>query len=470
MVHKIFASLSSGGWMFYDTAWALILGFTLSGIVQAFATSAGMESALGDHRFNRIAKASVLGALSSSCSYAASALAHSLFKKGADFTTAMVFMFASTNLVIELGAVLWLLMGWQFALAEFVGGIVMISLLTIILPRIVPQAQARRLRMGDSAILAADSSNAISAISSFGSISLGLVDKGLSTDRDESVSTQPSKAKKMSMRDIFSRTNFDSHQRARFTSKLQGAAGYTIGDFLMLRYELFIGFIVAGFAATVVPQSFWNSLFLTHTHLVGQGGATTGQSWIAALGASLINAVMGPFLAFISFVCSVGNVPLAAALWSGGATFGGVIAFIFADLVSFPLVAIYFKYYGKRLSIKLVLTFWAVMALSGLITQGIFGALHIVPAHRTIGAMSSTHFGFNATTILNAIALIVFIFVIFLYEKGKTMNTADESEFAQDPICLMQVRKASAPATAVVDGQTYYFCMEGCKTNFLENR
>jgi YHS domain-containing protein len=225
------------------------------------------------------------------------------------------------------------------------------------------------------------------------------------------------------------------------------AAGYTMGDFIMLRKELFIGFIVAGLAATVVPFSFWQSLFLS-----GNG------FWSA-----LENAIIGPFLAFISFVCSVGNVPLAAALWHAGITFGGVIAFIFADLLAFPLVMIYRKYYGNKIALKLSLTFWAIMSLSGLITEGIFVLLNLVPSAHHMD-MGMNKIGWNYTTILNSIFLIILGVIFWLY---KTRDPEETSEFAQDPICGMQVRKSDAPASAEVDGKMYYFCMEGCKVKFL---
>ena len=129
--------MTEAWWMLYHTFWALVFGFTLSGIVQAFVSRREMERTLGDDKAKTIAKASLFGIISSSCSYAASALAHSIFKKGANFTASMVFMFASTNLVIELGVVLWILMGWQFALAELIGGVIMIILLKLFLPKLV---------------------------------------------------------------------------------------------------------------------------------------------------------------------------------------------------------------------------------------------------------------------------------------------------------------------------------------------
>ena len=373
--------------MFYGTFWALVFGFTLSGAIQAFVTKNKMERVLGNHRPATIAKASFFGAVSSSCSYAASALAKSLVSKGADFTAAMVFMFASTNLVLELGLILWVLIGWQFALAEFVGGAIMIILLTLVMPRIFKDIKS-------------------------GPRSLQMVDEmpaGEATWKD--------------------------------------ACGYTIGDFTMVRVELLIGFAVAGLA-TLVPVSFWNLLFIS------------GHGFFS----SLENALISPIIAFISFVCSVGNVPLAAALWHSGISFGGTIAFIYADLLAAPLVLIYRKYYGTKVAVKLALAFWLIMSLSGLLTEGIFSVLKITPAvsHHH---MMMNHFGFNYTTILNIIALGVAIWVYWMY-RGRS---SEDSEFAKDFVCGMQVRVADAPASTEYNGKMYYFCMQRCKESFLES-
>jgi uncharacterized membrane protein YraQ (UPF0718 family)/YHS domain-containing protein len=385
MVSKIWTGLLEGWWMFYGTFWALVFGFTLSGIIQAFVTKNKMERVLGNHRPKTIAKASFFGAVSSSCSYAASALAKSLISKGADFTSAMVFMFASTNLVLELGLILWVLIGWQFALAEFVGGAIMIILLTLVIPRLFRNEKSgpRSLRMADE-------------------------ESGKATWAD--------------------------------------ACGYTIGDFTMVRIELLLGFAVAGLA-TLVPVSFWNKLFLN-----GHG-----------VFSSIENAVISPIIAFISFVCSVGNVPLGAALWHSGISFGGTIAFIYADLVAAPLVLIYRKYYGTKLALKLTLTFWAIMSISGLLTEAIFNMFNIIPKMND-HAMVMNHFGFNYTTILNSLALIVAILVYAIYKKG----TNASSEFAKDLVCGMQVRIADAPAQATHEGKTYYFCMPGCRDEFIK--
>jgi uncharacterized membrane protein YraQ (UPF0718 family)/YHS domain-containing protein len=382
---KIFDGLLEGWWMFYGTFWALVFGFTLSGAIQAFVTKNKMERVLGNHRPKTIAKASFLGAVSSSCSYAASALAKSLVSKGADFTAAMVFMFASTNLVLELGLILWVLIGWQFALAEFVGGAIMIILLTAVMPRLFKDIKGgpRSLAMADE------------------------MPVGKATWKD--------------------------------------ACGYTIGDFTMVRIELLLGFAIAGLA-TIVPVSFWNSLFIT------------GHGFLS----SFENVLISPFIAFISFVCSVGNVPLAAALWHSGISFGGTIAFIYADLLAAPLVLIYRKYYGTKVAVRLALAFWLIMSLSGLITEGIFKALKIEPA-ASHHHMMMNHFGFNYTTVLNVIALGVAIWVYWMYRGRKVEN----SEFAKDLVCGMQVRIADAPAKTEYEGKMYYFCMPGCKDAFL---
>ena len=415
--------------MFFDTFWALLFGFALSGVIQAVVTRKQMSRILGNHRPATIVRSSFFGMVSSSCSYAASALAHSIIKKGADFTASMVFMFASTNLVIELGIVLWLLIGWQFAIAEFVGGAIMITLISLILPRLI--------RATDLEGIFPQSKKQISRMNAGLNI--------LTVNNEAYEENESSEGEALINSPLGNR---ESGSNSSLRAKLSASAGFTIGDFTMLRVELIIGFIVAGLAMKVIPFSFWRALFIS-----GHG------FWSA-----LENAVIGPFLAFISFVCSVGNVPLAGALWGAGITFGGVIAFIFADLISFPLVMIYRKYYGSKLAIKLTLVFWFIMSVSGLATEEIFRLLNQIPNHQLM-AMGTKHFGFNATTILNGIALILAVAIFYLY---KNPPSGAESDFAQDPICGMQVRKSDAPATYSLNGVDYYFCMEGCKEAFIK--
>ena len=320
-------SLADGGGMFWQTLWALVLGFGISGAVQAFVSRTEMQRALGDHRPATMVRAGFFGAISSSCSYAASALAKTLFARGADFTAAQAFMFASTNLVVELGIVLWLLIGWQFAAAEFIGGALMIALLALVLPRVIPAAAQEAAR---DSLSGEDDPHA-----------------GHGDPQDGHASGS-------------------WRTRIRSLAGWSDAAGYTISDLTMLRKELVVGFVVAGFADAVVPVSFWRSLFLT-----GHG------FWSV-----LENVILGPFLAVISFVCSIGNVPLAAALWSGGITFGGTIAFVFGDLITLPLLLIYRRYYGTRLTVRLLAVFWATMSAAGLVTEYLFTWAGIAPAAR----------------------------------------------------------------------------------------
>ena len=385
---KIGTGLQDSWWMFFDTFWALVIGFAISGAIQAFTSREKALASLGNHRPKTIIKASFLGAISSSCSYAASAISKSLVEKGADFTTAIVFMFASTNLVFELGLVMWTLLGWQFALAEFIGGFIMIALLTLILPKLKIPRRIRLLAMAE-----------------------------------------------------------DSKPEVKST--WHDAAGFTIGDLTMVRTELVVGFLVAGLADTLIPISWWHHLFLS-----GHGVLST-----------LENVILGPFIAFISFVCSVGNVPLGAALWNSGISFGGTISFIFADLVALPLVLIYKKFYGTKLSLKLVAVFWFTMSLSGFLTEKIFDLLGALPKHHALVAHAS-RIGNNFTSWMNLIALLLSIAIIGLY---LTRNKGEDSPYAKDPICGMQVEKATAAATYEHEGVMYYFCAPGCMDSFKKS-
>jgi uncharacterized membrane protein YraQ (UPF0718 family) len=408
-VSLVLRSLADGWWMFWETLWALVLGFALSGGVQAFVSRASMQRALGDHRPRTIAVAGFFGAASSSCSYAASALAKTLFARGADFTAAQAFMFASTNLVVELGVVLWLLIGWQFALAEFVGGVLMIALLALALPRVVNArevVQARGRVSGDS--MAEHVGHPLSGSDP--------APTGLGWARGWAY-----------------------------------AAGYTISDLTMLRKELVIGFVVAGFADHAVPLSFWRSLFVT-----GHGFFST-----------LENVLLGPLLAVISFVCSIGNVPLAASLWSGGISFGGVIAFVFADLITLPLLLIYAKYYGARLTIKLLAVFWVTMSLAGLVTEYLFRAVGIAPAQGTLrhGNIGRDVFGLNYTTVLDFVALAGFAALYWLYRNRSRFGGGEQ--YAKDPVCGMQVERAQPGAVTTHHGRPVFFCSDHCRDRFV---
>ena len=414
-MHDILPSLREGFFMFWETLWALVLGFGLSGAVQAFVSRDEMGRVMGDHRPASVARATALGMASSSCSYAASAMAKSLFQKGADFIAAMAFMFASTNLVLELGIVLVILLGWQFAIAEFIGGPIMIVLLVVVGGYVFKK---------------------------------GLVDRARAALNERAAHEMNHEHGPREDVDLQQRP---WRERLRSLSGWSDAAGYTIADLKMLRRELVIGYAVAGFLAVMVPMRMWNEVFLT-----GHGFWT-----------SVENAVVGPFIAFISFVCSIGNVPMAAALWHGGISFGGVISFIFADLIALPLVVIYRKFYGPKLTLRLVATFWGVMAAAGLIVEGLFAAFDLIPTSHP-AEIVGTHFEWNYTTFLNILFLGVFAVIYSLHRNRERFGGG--RGYATDPVCGMQVETSNAPASAMVGGATYYFCSDHCRERFLSDR
>lgn len=411
VVTDIARSLREAFFMCWETLWPLILGFGLSGAVQAFVSRESLQKKMGDHRPASIGRASGYGMVSSSCSYAASAMSKSLLVKGADFVAAMVFMFASTNLVLELGIVLVVLLGWQFAAAEFVGGTIMIVLMAVLgalwfRGRAIAQAREHL-----EATSASDHRHG---------------------PEDSDRQHQP--------------------WRIRITSKegWADASSYTVADLTMLRRELVIGYAVAGLLAVLVPVHVWNTVFL-HGH----------GFWT-----SLENVVVGPFIAIVSFVCSIGNVPLAAALWSGGISFGGVISFIFADLIAFPLLLIYRRYYGTRMTLRMLALFWAVISAAGLITEGIFGALGAIPSTRPV-TIAPAHFQWNYTTYLNIGFLALFGLLYWTYRNRESLGGG--RGYALDPVCGMQVETANAPASLVRHGHVIYFCSDHCRHRFEAN-
>jgi uncharacterized protein len=410
-------SLRMAFFMFWDTLWPLIFGFGLSGAVQAFVSRSQMQRVMGDHRPRTLAFASIFGAASSSCSYAASAMAKSLFQKGADFTTAMVFMLASTNLVLELGLVLWILIGWQFALSEYVGGVIMIGLLALLArfffrPAVVERARAH---------LAVRSARAARAPFRFP------FGGGQGGGAESSVPLT---------------------RRLRSPAAWADAASYTMADLVMLRKEMIVGYLVAGFLAVLVPNSVWNAIFF-HGH-----GVLT----------SIENVIVGPLIAILSFVCSIGNVPLAAALWKGGISFGGVVSFIFADLITLPLLLIYRRFYGWRMALRILAVFWLVMAFAGLATEYLFKAAALVPAAHPAEIVQPS-FQWNYTTYLNLFFLGVFGVLFWLYRHRERLGGG--ARYAIDPICGMQVERQLAPASVQTGDQTHFFCSDRCHDRFV---
>jgi uncharacterized protein len=338
--------------MAWEITWALILGFGLSAVVQALVSRQTVVRLLGDDRPRTLAVAAGLGAASSSCSYAAVALARALFRKGASFTAAMAFEIASTNLVVELGVILALLLGWQFTAAEFIGGPAMIIFVALafrvfLRQRLLDQASAQS-------------------------------DRGLAGSMEGHAAMDMSVA-----------------GGGSFTRRLLSGRGFTsvshvfVMEWAAILRDLVIGLLIAGAIAAWVPESFWHAFFIT------------GHPAAAALWGPLI----GPVIAMLSFVCSVGNVPLAAVLWRDGLSFGGVTSFIFADLLILPILNIYRKYYGARMAAFVLGWFYAAMVAAGYLVEGLFSLLHAVPA-RTGVTIPDSGVSWNYTTWLNIVFLL----------------------------------------------------------------
>lgn len=352
IVHSIAQALYTSFSMFWEILWPLILGFTLSGIVQALVPHQAMAKTLGCDGPKCLTFATLFGIASSSCSYAAVALARSIFVKGASFTSSMVFELASTNLVIELGIILTVLMGWQFTAAEFIGGILMIIFIGLIFhftltPGLVQMAKTQ-------------------------------AEKGLVGRMEGHASMDMSVSGGTFLSRLFSGRGFTA------------VSNYFVMDWASVWVDIVLGLLIAGALAAWVPDSFWRAFFFSSNPTI----------------AKIEGPLVGPLVAIISFVCSVGNVPLAAVLWKGGIGFGGAVSFIFADLIILPILDIYRKYYGWKVMGYILLTFYVTMVAAGYIVELLFGALGITPQNRNVVAITEG-IQWNYTTILNIIFLVL---------------------------------------------------------------
>jgi uncharacterized protein len=382
--------------MAYQVWWALVLGFAISAIVQAWVPRERIESALSGSGIGPLARATGLGAASSSCSYAAIAIAKSLFQKGASAVTSLAFQFASTNLVWELGLVIWILIGWQFTLAEFVGGIVLIALMAILLRRFVsPKLEEAAREHAEHA---------------------------------QAKHQHHAAGERMSWR-----------ERVTSSSAWSDVAHNFRADWKMLWKEITVGFLLAGFIG-LLGDDFFNFLFIED--------APSGLK-------TLENVIAGPIIAVLSFVCSVGNAPLAAVLWSGGIGFAGVIAFIFADLIVLPIVAAYIKYYGREYALRITALMFVVIVLSALVVDGLFSLFGLIPDTRPSRSDIFGQVELDYKLILNLFGLAIFTVLFYLTARRG----------ATDPVCGMQVDRSRA-LQATHAGRTYFFCSEDCRSQF----
>ncbi len=386
--------------MAWQVWWALVLGFTISGAVQAWAPRARIERALGGGGARPVALATGLGAASSSCSYAAIAIARSLFAGGASAASSLAFQFASTNLVVELGIVMWVLIGWQFTLAELVGGVVLIATMTLLLRAFVSRRLEAQAREHASH---AEGGHVHHAAGGGGGSEIGL------------------------------------GARLRSLQAWSDVAHNFRNDWAMLYREIALGFLLAGFVG-LLGQDVFNSLFVIHAP----------EPWRL-----LENVIVGPIVAVLSFVCSVGNIPLAAVLWSGGIGFGGVIAFVFADLIVLPIVLAYRKYYGSRYAARIVALMFVTIVIAALIVDGLFDAAGLIPQARPTRAEVFGEVTVGYTLMLNVLATLAFAVLLGLTRRRG----------ATDPVCGMRVDRAQA-TVRVTDGRTHWFCSEVCANSF----
>jgi uncharacterized membrane protein YraQ (UPF0718 family) len=368
LIGKIVDSLSMAFAMFWTIFWALGLGFLISAAIQAVVSKRQASQLLPDASMKSLAIACGIGAASSSCSYAAVAIARSLFRKGANFTSSIAFEFASTNLVIELGILLVILLGWQFTVAEFIGGIVMIAILAFLFRLFLKQS------MVDDARAQAD--------------------KGVNGVMEGHAAM-----------DMSVKSEGSIWQRMTSVNGITAISHYFVMDWVSVWKDIAIGVVLSGFIAVWVPNTFWRSLFYT-------GHGTTSSIW---------GAFIGPIVSLLSFVCSVGNVPLAAVLWNGGISFGGVISFVFADLIIIPILNIYRKYYGAKMMLFLFVTSYIAMAVAGLAMEALFSILGLVPTSRH-AIVASEVIGWNYTTFLDIGFLLVSLLLVVRFYRTHGMH------------------------------------------------
>ena len=366
--HGIGHALAISGSMTWEILWALILGFGLSAVVQSVVRRSTIVRLLGDDRPRTLAIAAGLGAASSSCSYAAVALARSLFRKGASFTAAMAFEVASTNLVVELGIILALLIGWQFTLAEFVGGPLMIILLALVF----------RLLLRERLLQSAKAQS----------------DRGLRGSMEGHAAM-----------DMSIQGDGTVWHRLRSRQGLSSVSHIFVMEWAAVIRDIVAGLLIAGGVAAWVPNSFWRHLFLV-------GHPSLAKVW---------GPLIGPIVSLLSFVCSIGNVPLAGVLWNGGISFGGVVAFIFADLIIVPILVIYRRYYGTRMMLFILATFYVTMAIAGYLVELLFGGLGLIPTGRHAKVVeASIHWDY--TTVLNIIFLMVAACMVYRFIRTGGMQ------------------------------------------------
>ncbi len=357
--------------MFWQIAWSLALGFTITSVIEVAISREKIISRFGKTGFKEIALATLFGAISSSCSYAAASTSRSLFKKGASLISSLAFLFSSTNLVIELGIILWMLMGWQFAVAEWIGGIVLISIMSMIVKFTYPKTIVEAARGQEGPSKQAGCSHEHS---------------GHNRHHQTMDKVEISFRRKMA----------DPAIRRKI-------AGNYYMEWSMLWKDLVIGLLIAGLIGVFVPQHVFDILFLKNSPVMVR---------------EVVSTLIGPVIAILTFVCSIGNVPLAAIFWSQGMGFSGVLSFLYADLIVIPLLDVYRKYYGWKLMWYILIVFFTTMVISGLIMSVPFNYFHLIPERNINVREALMSFKLNYTFYLNVLFGVISLYFFLIKKKG----------------------------------------------------
>lgn len=378
--------------MTWETWWALVLGFTLSGLVEVFASEERMSRLLGGDGWREVGAGMFFGAASSSCSYSAVGTSKSLFKKGASGVASLgAFLFAATDLVVELGLVAWVLLGWQFVVGEYLGGVVATVVIVLVLKHVVPgrwfDAARERVHRREETTCAA-------------------CDMELDPLDEETASRETIGGTKYfccggCLRAYEGRPDVEADgEGVGLADKLFTAKGWdtaakkTMREWEMLWKDIAIGFVLASVIAAFVPQSWWVALFGT-------------ESTVQLV---LMNVVIGAVIGIVTFMCSVGNIPFALVLWRNGLPFGGILSFIYADLIIPPLVNMYRRYYGWRVALALFGSIFLAAVVSGVVVHFLFSGIGLIPPRQQLGGTLSGEY----TAVLNFLFTPVFLAQVYV--------------------------------------------------------
>ncbi|ELY78520.1 permease [Natrinema pallidum] len=437
LIQGFLESLRIGLGFLWTAAWAIIMGLTITSLVQVYVSKERMARVLGESDVSSLATATAFGAASSGCSFGAVAIGKGLFTKGAHAVNVLAFMFASTNLIVELGLMILLLLGWEFLVAELFGGLVLIAVMAIIVRLTLPEPLFDEVR---TELERAERESG------------GMTDPtcGMEGSDEHTIVTDGGETLRFCSEGCLETYRQQTASGGTWYDDLRSWGGwYRIAnqyrkEWSMIWTDIVAGFLVSGFVIVFVPQSVWNALFLG-----GDGLLVTAE-----------NAVMGVTIAVVSFVGSMGNVPFAVALWGGGISFAGVIAFVYADLITVPVLNVYRKYYGWSVMLYILGVFFVTMAFTGFLMELLFDALGIVP--NLAGGETATeqrYFEVNYTFYLNLVAVALSGFLLYVYRRG----LGAPGQY-RDPVCGM--RTDDDGPSAAHDGETYYFCSTTCKRAF----